>query len=203
MEIPLVPLLVGGVVIMTIISWAEDRLKDENKETVKHWKKDSPLRQAFKTVAELKFSKDISNETNNDALRNFHKEIKGVAKTVLKGKFNKSVASGMDGNFEKFKKDIVGAKNEKEFMNTVDTYAKKMGEYIPPDKSTTFIKGVEGHFKLGKGNPEGILKKDTIYKPNEDILSLDGGRSKRRTKKKNTKKKSRKRSKRRTTTRRR
>ena len=68
MEIPLVPLLVGGVVIMTIISWAEDRLKDENKETVKHWKKDSPLRQAFKTVAELKFSKDISNETNNDAL---------------------------------------------------------------------------------------------------------------------------------------
>ena len=40
MEIPLVPLLVGGIVIMSLISWAEDRLKDENKETVKHWKKE-------------------------------------------------------------------------------------------------------------------------------------------------------------------
>ena len=33
MELPIIPLLIGGVVIMSIISWAEDHLKDNKKKT--------------------------------------------------------------------------------------------------------------------------------------------------------------------------
>ena len=191
MEIPLVPLLVGGVIIMTIISWAEDRLKDENKETVKHWKKDSPLRQLFKTAVELKTGKDVSNEIYNKKIRKFHEQVKTFAEIAAQGAL-KGNKTDIQKTLGKLEKDIKGIKTKKDLKTLFEDYEEILN---------TYEKVEEGHFQLGKS--KGILKKSERYKPNLDTPSLDGGRSKRRTKKKNTKKKSRKRSQRRTRTRRR
>ena len=193
MEIPLVPLLVGGVIIMTIISYMEDRLKDENKETVKHWKKDSPLRQLFKTAVELKTGKDVSNEIYNKKIRKFHEQVKTFAEIAAQGAL-KGNKTDIQKTLGKLEKDMKGIKTKKDLKTLFEEYEEILNTY---DELSV------GHFKLGKGNPEGILKKSKTYKPNLDTPSLDGGRSKRRTKKKNTKKKSRKRSQRRTRTRRR
>ena len=182
MEIPLVPLLVGGVIIMTIISYMEDRLKDENKETVKHWKKDSPLRQLFKTAVELKTGKDVSNEIYNKKIRKFHEQVKTFAEIAAQGAL-KGNKTDIQKTLGKLEKDIKGIKTKKDLKTLFEEYEEILN---------TYEKAEEGHFKLGKGNPEGILKKSKPYKPNVDTPSLDGGRSKRSTKKKNTKKKSKK-----------
>ena len=162
MEIPLVPLLVGGIVIMSLISWAEDRLKDENKETVKHWKKDSPLRQAFKTFADFQYSLDISDKENNKKLREFHQNAKTIAKTVLRGKYKDKVKTKMDTEYGKLMKDLKDVKDKNEIMKTVNEYVEKMEE-ITPDKSDTYERVEEGHFQLGKpkGKPKGKSKKTT------------------------------------------
>ena len=187
MELPIIPILIGGAVIMSIISWAEDNLKDDNKKTLKHWNKDSPARTIFKTVVKYKFDKNISDKGNNDNLRNIHKDLKTLAMRVLGRKFNKVMESGMDGNFETFMKDIVDVKNDDTFMKTLGNYAEKLEEYIPPDKSEAYKQLLNSKFSLGLD-----------YVPTESpFIHLPRGRTKKRSRKrskKRSKKKSKKKS---------
>ena len=205
MEIPIIPILVGGVVIMSIISWAEDNLKDDKKKTLKHWNKDSPLRKAFKTVADFQYSLDISDEENNKKLREFHQNAKTIAKTVLKGKYKDKVRTKMDTEYDKLMKDLKGKKDKNDIMKTFAEYVDKMEE-ITPDKSGTYERVEEGHFQPRrqdkgnpKGNPKGILKvakSASVNDSDNDSVPIDpkwkAFGSKKRTKRKSKKKTKRK-----------
>ena len=118
--LPIAVLTVGGIIIMSLISWAENRLKDDNKQTIKHWDIHSPAREAFKTLAELKYDIDISDPKYNDILRKGHTKVlnmtKGIAKSVYKREEQPTVNA-----YEKLKGDIEGKKDVMESLyNFVD-----------------------------------------------------------------------------------
>jgi len=136
MEIPIVPILIGGVVIMSIISWAEDNLKDDKKKTLKYWNKDSPLRRAFKTVADFQYSIDLSESENNRKLRDFHRNAQTVAKTILKTKYKGKVKPQVDNAYSQLRKDLSGMKDKNEILKTVNEYVAKVNGILPDNTSS-------------------------------------------------------------------
>jgi len=218
MEIPLLPLLVGGVLIMALISYSEDRLDEsikdpENKKPLKYWNKESPLRNALKTAADLKLGIDMSDEDTKKKIIQINRDFKTLAKGVVKGDIRKGT---LDTHFKDFQKDLKGVKTEKQFLKTIEKHDRKIKSLIPKSKSKsqTYERVEEGHFRLGK--PKGILKnpnrtklktkseksasmpkgrwaglKGSVEKRRQEVgPSLDGG--KRRTKKRMSRKKSKK-----------
>lgn len=214
MEIPLLPLLVGGVLIMALISYSEDRLDEsikdpENKEPLKYWRKESPFRNAIKTAAGWKLGIDLSDEDTKKKIIQINRDFKTLAKGVVRGDVRKGT---LETHFKNFEKDLKSVKTEKQFLNTIEKHDRKIKSLIP--KSQTYERVEKGPFRLGK--PKGILKNTDrtklktkseksatmpsgIYAGLEGSVekkrrmigpSLDGG--KRRTKKRMSRKKSKK-----------
>ena len=172
MELPIIPLLIGGVVIMSIISWAEDHLKDKKKKTLKHWNKESPLRQAFKTVVNFQYDMDISDSENNKKLRNFHRNAQTVAKTMLKTKYKSKFKPKLDNAYNKLLQDTVGVKDKTEMFND---YVAKVNDLLPDEASSpsyrTKAKPSRTTAKPSRTRtkPQGILKNKPRGLPKNSI----------------------------------
>ena len=186
------PLLVGGVIIMALISYSEDRLKDPNKETLKHWDKNSPLRNALKTAAQLKYGINISSEKNNEIIRDFNKELKTLGKGIVEGKYDKKKVNSM---LKELNADMKTVKNEKDLLKTIKKHdlLKPKGILKNARKSkakTRSRQGTETSAPMPSGL-YGALEGSVEKKRRRGIgPSLDGG--KRRTKKRMSRKKSKK-----------
>ena len=220
MDIPILPLLVGGVLIMALISYSEDRLDEsikdpENKEPLKYWETESPLRKAFKAAADWKLGIDMSDEDTKKKIIQINRDFKTLAKGVVRGDVRKGT---LETRFKDLQEDLEGVKTEKQFLKTIEKHDRKIKSLIPKtkskSKSQTYERVEEGHFRLGK--PKGILKNPNrtklktkseksatmpsgLYAGLEGSVekkrrmvgpSLDGG--KRRTKKRMSRKKSKK-----------
>ena len=163
MEIPILPLLVGGVLIMALISYSEDRLDEsikdpENKKVpLKYWNKESPLRNALKTAVDLKLGIDMSDEDTKKKIIQINRDFKTLAKGVVRGDVRKGT---LETHFKNFEKDLKSVKTEKQFLKTIEKHDRKIKSLIPKtkskSKSQTYERVEEGHFRLGK--PKGILK---------------------------------------------
>ena len=219
MDIPILPLLVGGVLIMALISYSEDRLDEsikdpENKEPLKYWETESPLRKAFKAAADWKLGIDMSDEDTKKKIIQINRDFKTLAKGVVRGDVRKGT---LETRFKDLQEDLEGVKTQKQLLKTIKEHDRKIKSLIPKSKSKsksqTYERVEEGHFRLGK--QKGILKNHDRTKSEKSATmpsgiyaglegsvekkrrkgigigpSLDGG--KRRTKKRMSRKKSKK-----------